>query len=123
MIAGPTDRIENIMRKLTEPEIVVATHNAGKLKEINELIEPFGPPEATGRTHPARIPDAIRPSRASAHLERTPYVAQQPAARTAFELLRHVKPEVWLIVRDIGKERTVLVFLDELHRRRRIASR
>jgi len=30
------------MRKLTEREIVVASHNAGKVREINELIAPFG---------------------------------------------------------------------------------
>lgn len=30
------------MRKLTEREIVVASHNAGKVKEINDLIGPFG---------------------------------------------------------------------------------
>ena len=30
------------MRRLTEREIVVATHNAGKLDEINQLIAPFG---------------------------------------------------------------------------------
>ncbi len=30
------------MRKLVEREIVVASHNAGKVREINELIAPFG---------------------------------------------------------------------------------
>ncbi len=30
------------MRKLTEREIIVATHNAGKVEEINDLIIPFG---------------------------------------------------------------------------------
>ncbi|MEL6609952.1 MAG: RdgB/HAM1 family non-canonical purine NTP pyrophosphatase [Pseudomonadota bacterium] len=30
------------MRKLTEPKIVLASHNAGKLREIGELLEPFG---------------------------------------------------------------------------------
>lgn len=30
------------MRKLTEKSIVVATHNAGKVREINALIGPFG---------------------------------------------------------------------------------
>jgi len=30
------------MRKLIEKEIVVATHNAGKVREIGELIAPFG---------------------------------------------------------------------------------
>ena len=30
------------MRKLTEREIIVASHNAGKVREINELIAPFG---------------------------------------------------------------------------------
>ena len=30
------------MRKLVEKEIVVATHNAGKVREINELLAPFG---------------------------------------------------------------------------------
>ena len=30
------------MRKLSEREIVVASHNAGKVAEINELIEPYG---------------------------------------------------------------------------------
>lgn len=30
------------MRKLTERRIVVATHNAGKVAEINNLIAPFG---------------------------------------------------------------------------------
>lgn len=30
------------MRKLTERDIVVASHNAGKVREINELIGPFG---------------------------------------------------------------------------------
>jgi len=30
------------MRRLTEREIVVASHNAGKVREINDLIAPFG---------------------------------------------------------------------------------
>ena len=30
------------MRKLVEKEIVVATHNAGKVREINELLAPYG---------------------------------------------------------------------------------
>ena len=30
------------MRHLTEAEIVVATHNAGKVAEINDLLRPFG---------------------------------------------------------------------------------
>jgi len=30
------------MRKLTEPRIVLASHNKGKLLEISELLEPFG---------------------------------------------------------------------------------
>lgn len=30
------------MRKLVEREIVVASHNSGKVREINELIAPFG---------------------------------------------------------------------------------
>jgi len=30
------------MRKLTENKIVLASHNAGKLREIAELLEPFG---------------------------------------------------------------------------------
>ncbi|MEO0329167.1 MAG: RdgB/HAM1 family non-canonical purine NTP pyrophosphatase [Pseudomonadota bacterium] len=30
------------MRKLTDQEIVVASHNAGKVREINALIGPFG---------------------------------------------------------------------------------
>lgn len=30
------------MRQLTEKTIVVASHNAGKVREINELIAPFG---------------------------------------------------------------------------------
>jgi XTP/dITP diphosphohydrolase len=30
------------MRKLTEPKIVIASHNAGKLREISELLTPFG---------------------------------------------------------------------------------
>lgn len=30
------------MRKLEEREIVVASHNAGKVSEINDLIKPFG---------------------------------------------------------------------------------
>lgn len=30
------------MRKLTEQKIVLASHNAGKLKEITELLHPFG---------------------------------------------------------------------------------
>ena len=30
------------MRPLVEPEIVVASHNAGKVAEINDLISPFG---------------------------------------------------------------------------------
>ncbi|MEM9277288.1 MAG: RdgB/HAM1 family non-canonical purine NTP pyrophosphatase [Pseudomonadota bacterium] len=30
------------MRKLTEREIVVASHNAGKVREINDLISPYG---------------------------------------------------------------------------------
>ena len=30
------------MRKLTEPKIVLASHNAGKLREISELLKPFG---------------------------------------------------------------------------------
>ncbi|MEM7068832.1 MAG: RdgB/HAM1 family non-canonical purine NTP pyrophosphatase [Pseudomonadota bacterium] len=30
------------MRKLVEREIVVASHNAGKVREINDLIGPFG---------------------------------------------------------------------------------
>lgn len=30
------------MRKLVEKEIVIATHNAGKVREINELLAPFG---------------------------------------------------------------------------------
>ena len=30
------------MRKLTEREIVVASHNAGKVNEINDLMAPFG---------------------------------------------------------------------------------
>lgn len=30
------------MRKLTEPRIVIATHNAGKLPEIRKLVEPYG---------------------------------------------------------------------------------
>lgn len=29
-------------RKLTEPELIVATHNAGKLEEIRALLAPFG---------------------------------------------------------------------------------
>ncbi|GGE32754.1 non-canonical purine NTP pyrophosphatase [Agaricicola taiwanensis] len=29
-------------RRLTEPKLVVATHNAGKLREIRELLAPFG---------------------------------------------------------------------------------
>ena len=29
-------------RRLTGTKLVVATHNAGKLREINELLEPFG---------------------------------------------------------------------------------
>ena len=30
------------MRRLTEPKIVLASHNAGKLREISGLLEPFG---------------------------------------------------------------------------------
>ncbi len=30
------------MRKLSGRELVVATHNAGKVREIGQLIEPFG---------------------------------------------------------------------------------
>lgn len=30
------------MRQLIEPKIVLASHNAGKLREIRELLEPFG---------------------------------------------------------------------------------
>ena len=30
------------MRKLTEKEIVVASHNEGKVREINDLIGPYG---------------------------------------------------------------------------------
>ncbi len=30
------------MRKLTEKTLVLATHNSGKLKEINEMLAPFG---------------------------------------------------------------------------------
>ena len=30
------------MRKLTEPKIVLASHNAGKLREIAALVKPFG---------------------------------------------------------------------------------
>ena len=30
------------MRKLVEREIIVASHNAGKVREINDLIAPFG---------------------------------------------------------------------------------
>ncbi|WP_147126559.1 RdgB/HAM1 family non-canonical purine NTP pyrophosphatase [Shimia ponticola] len=30
------------MRRLTEPKIVLASHNAGKLREIAGLLEPFG---------------------------------------------------------------------------------
>lgn len=30
------------MRRLTEPKIVIATHNAGKLREIRALVAPFG---------------------------------------------------------------------------------
>ncbi|QDY69994.1 RdgB/HAM1 family non-canonical purine NTP pyrophosphatase [Qingshengfaniella alkalisoli] len=30
------------MRKLTEPKIVLASHNKGKLREISALLEPFG---------------------------------------------------------------------------------
>ena len=30
------------MRRLVEPKIVLASHNAGKLKEIRELLQPFG---------------------------------------------------------------------------------
>jgi len=29
-------------RRFTEPELVIATHNPGKLREIAELLEPFG---------------------------------------------------------------------------------
>ncbi len=29
-------------RRLTEPKLVIATHNAGKLREIRELLAPFG---------------------------------------------------------------------------------
>jgi XTP/dITP diphosphohydrolase len=50
-------------RRLVEPRIVIATHNAGKLKEIRELLAPFGveavsagelglpEPEETGSTY------------------------------------------------------------------------
>ena len=31
-----------IMRKVTETSLVIATHNAGKLREIQELLAPFG---------------------------------------------------------------------------------
>ena len=31
-----------MMRKLTEPKIVLASHNAGKLREIAELLVPYG---------------------------------------------------------------------------------
>jgi XTP/dITP diphosphohydrolase len=31
-----------VSRRLTEPKLVVATHNEGKLKEIRELLAPFG---------------------------------------------------------------------------------
>ena len=34
--------MSSINRKFTEPELIVATHNAGKLREISALIEPFG---------------------------------------------------------------------------------
>jgi XTP/dITP diphosphohydrolase len=30
------------MRKLTEPKIVLASHNKGKLREISELLKPYG---------------------------------------------------------------------------------
>lgn len=50
-------------RQLTEPRLVIATHNAGKLKEFRELLAPFGiditsagalglpEPEETGTTY------------------------------------------------------------------------
>ena len=31
-----------MIRKLTEPKIVLASHNAGKLREIQALLQPFG---------------------------------------------------------------------------------
>lgn len=53
------------MRRFTEPKLVIATHNAGKLREIAALIRPFGveavsagelglpEPEETGDTYEA----------------------------------------------------------------------
>ena len=52
-------------RRFAEPKLVIATHNAGKLREIAALIEPFGvavvsagslglpEPEETGATYEA----------------------------------------------------------------------
>ena len=45
------------MRKLVEPEIVVATHNAGKLREIGELIAPFGIKAKSARDHRLAEPE------------------------------------------------------------------
>lgn len=39
------------MRKLTEPSIVMASHNAGKLREIAILLEPFGVTVSSAADH------------------------------------------------------------------------
>ena len=38
------------VRKLTEPRLVVASHNAGKVREINDLVSHFGIETATAGT-------------------------------------------------------------------------
>ena len=45
------------MRKLVEKEIVVATHNAGKVREINELLAPYGLIAKSAAEHGLPEPD------------------------------------------------------------------
>ena len=45
------------MRKFTEPHLVVATHNAGKLVEIADLLKPYGVELSSNADHNLPEPD------------------------------------------------------------------
>ena len=51
------------MRRFTEPRLVLASHNAGKLEEIGQLLEPYGvtisPAAALGLPEPAETEDSF----------------------------------------------------------------
>lgn len=80
------------MRKLTEPRLVIATHNAGKLREIGALLAPYGmecvsagelglpEPEETGTTF---IENALIKAHAAARSSGLPALADDSGLSVA----------------------------------------